>query len=317
MLKPYLAAVLILGSSSLAAAPDFVSSPSKAYDGFLAINPPRADVPVGALWIDGYGPTGEAAAADNIETVRSLNTLALDRNLQISLSASILNLLGVDPRFRDHYTARFSDLSIVRVKQVDRLSGPTGAPRIVEAIKAGSISVTTDGEAGLNARSSSWDVRKVEGNATSGRTRSSTIEGRDLFIAVRLGTLIEITSKAKTVDLAPQGSSFVGTLDGQTLIVHPSPCVESIKDACPPGAASFGRAGSSEPESLQKIGTDQAIELMLPIPRSDGEGGLFDRVRIQGNQRCLERQRGCGESVVVRYAGWRMVLLEKVNARDW
>jgi hypothetical protein len=48
------------------AAPDFAPNPKQAYQGFVAINPPRADVPVGALWINNYGPTGDAAGSDPV-----------------------------------------------------------------------------------------------------------------------------------------------------------------------------------------------------------------------------------------------------------
>src|SRR4051812_48418383 len=121
---------------SASAASDFAPNPRQAFDGFVGINPPRADVPVGALWINGFGPTGEGTAADNLETVKSLNVLSIDKNLQLELTFGLLNLLGIDPKARDHYTARFTDLSVVRVKDLTRLAGVKGEPRIVEALKA-------------------------------------------------------------------------------------------------------------------------------------------------------------------------------------
>ena len=124
--------------------PDFIPNPHQTFEGFVSINAPRPDVPVGALWIQGYGPTGEAASPDNVETVRSLNGVTIDKNLQLSASAGLLSLFGIDPRLRDHFTAHFTDLTLVRVKDPSKLSGPAGEPRILEALKAGGITISSD-----------------------------------------------------------------------------------------------------------------------------------------------------------------------------
>lgn len=84
------APTILLGSAA-GAAPEFAPNPRQSFEGFAAVNPPRAEVPVGALWINGYGPTGGGASKDNLETVRSLNSLTMDKNLQISLNVSLLD----------------------------------------------------------------------------------------------------------------------------------------------------------------------------------------------------------------------------------
>lgn len=83
-----------------------------------ALKPPRAEVPVGAIWVSSVGPAGEGADPENLETVRSVNGLAKDQSLQLSLSLGLTGLLGIDPKLRDHYSARFSDLEIVRIKDL-------------------------------------------------------------------------------------------------------------------------------------------------------------------------------------------------------
>src|SRR4051795_8259319 len=88
----------VVGSVQGAAAPEFAPNPKQAYQGFIGINPPRADVPVGALWINGYGPSGEGAGSDNLGTVKSLSALSIDKNLQLQLSVGLLDLLGIDPK---------------------------------------------------------------------------------------------------------------------------------------------------------------------------------------------------------------------------
>lgn len=182
MIRSALAALLITMAAPVASA-DFVPGPKQAFPGFVSISSPRPDVPIGALWIEGFGPTGEGASTDNLETIRSLNGLTIDRNLQVSLIIGLFDLIGIEPRLRDHFTARFTDLTIVRVKDMERLKGPPGEPRIIEALKAGSIVVSSDGEAGLNVRGG-FEVTRVDGSTTNSRTRAYSIEGRDMFIAI-------------------------------------------------------------------------------------------------------------------------------------
>jgi hypothetical protein len=96
-LFPLVCAAALLLPPSASAAPDFAPNPKQAFDSFVAINPPRVDVPVAALWTNGFGPTGDGARKDNLETVRSINGLSIDRNLHLSLNIGLLQLVGIDP----------------------------------------------------------------------------------------------------------------------------------------------------------------------------------------------------------------------------
>lgn len=302
------------------AAPDFVPKPSQAFEGFVAINAPRPEVPVGALWIDGYGPTGEAASADNLETVRSLNGMTIDRNLQLSLTAGLLDLIGIDPRIRNRFSARFSDLTNVRVKDVSKLSGARGEPRIVEAIKAASVTVSSDGEIGLNARTMGWQLREVRAETVNGRTRSSMIEGRDLFIAMRVATLTLVRSKERKLNLTYSGDDRVARLDDFRIVLRPGQCENAATCAEPPSASVIKI--SSHPQDKTALAIpfdgDGEVELVLPVPIADGRGGLFERMLI-------ERPPGCGRSaddrcdrfITVRYAGERLADLKSPSAKGW
>lgn len=166
-----IAAVALLLPTDIWASPNFAPNPRRAFDGFVAINPPRADVPVGALWINGYGPTGDGAAKENLETVRSISSLSIDKNLQLSLNLGILDLLGIDPEARDHYVARFSDISILRVKDLSKLTGVKGEPRIIEALKAGTVTVSSDTDVGLSGQTLGQQWR-VTGSSQNDRSRT-------------------------------------------------------------------------------------------------------------------------------------------------
>lgn len=176
---------MLTSSCAGSAVPEFVPSPRQAFEGFVALNPPRGNVPVGALWLNGHGAIGTGAAADNLETIQSVSGVTIDKELQIELSIGVLDMLGVNPKLRDSYTARFTNLSIVRVKDTARLPNPSDKPRIVEALKAGSLTVTSNLKLEMGADKSTA-VKGLRASAVGARARTYAIEGRDLFIAVKI-----------------------------------------------------------------------------------------------------------------------------------
>lgn len=309
--------VLALGamvfSPPLRAAPDFVPSPKLAFEGFTAINPPRAEVPVGALWVDGYGATGAKASDNNVETVRSLVGVNMEKELQLNLSAAILQLVGIDPRYRDRYTARFTDLSIVRVKDAEKLEGPVGELRILEALKAGSVIVSTDGELGLNAETVLWNPGNSVGNLASGRRRTNSIEGRDMIVAIKVGRLEQIKGKERKVRKLEEGEEIQLDLDGTLISLTRMSCEEDPAD-CTAVSALVGRSGNSpEAMSRKKLPEDGShIQLPLSVPVSDGEGGLFEAVELKRSPcevaTCLQPA-----TISVRLLGRRLKLVKPVG----
>jgi hypothetical protein len=316
-------AALILLASSASAAPDFVPKPSQAFEGFHAINAPRTDVPVGALWIEDFGPTGEPAAADNLETIRSLSGLSIDRNLQLNLSASVLSLIGVDPRLRDHYTARFTDLSIVRVKDTSRLSGPKGEPRIVEALKAGSAVVSTDGELSLNARTQyGWLITEVTGDGSAGRTRSKAIEGRDIFVAIRVAATQSSLGRPRTVRMRPgPGGASVGEFEDYFVMWKPENCPGGgnggIRPCSSGGVSVVRNEADMAAATYTPIDGGRETSIALPVPVSDGHGGLFDHLQVGVTEDCHATRQKCGRELIVRFAGQRRTDARSINARGW
>ena len=307
-MRPLLALSAAIGLSTSAcagASPSFAPSARQAFEGFVGINPPRAEVPVGALWIEGYGPTGEPAPADNVETVRSLNGLTIDKNLQLSLSFALFDLLGIEPKARGHYAARFADLSIVKVKELARLSGPKGEPRIIEALKAGTVTVSSDSEFGLNGQKLGFQNR-VDGSGTTGRTASYAIEARDMFIAIRVASYEIIESKER--ELKAPGDSPVAALDGYAIALSREHCA-APSAGCRP-KVTVGKPGTGL-ESLPPVtfGTDDSALLTLPVPIADGQGGLYTALRLRWVAPCAERARaGCRKKarLYARYAGTRL-----------
>lgn len=306
----------LLLSMQLHAAPDFAPNPRQAFDGFVAINPPRVDVPVGALWIDGFGPTGSGAAQENLETIRSLNGLTIDKNLQLSLSLGLFNLLGIDPKSRDHYTARFTDLSIVRVKDVSQLPGIKGEPRIVEALKAGSMTISSDSEIGVNGQSIAWQQSNVQGSGASDRGRTYSIEARDVFIAIHVATPELTQSKERLLDLREDGRS--ARIDDFLIVLGRDVCAA---EPCSPKLG-IAKINTQLAPSVDTVAMQQSGEtrLSLPIPISDGQGGLYSTLAVKWIAPCaVMRGDNCGRAgrLAVHYEGVRLQDSKKLDAKSW
>lgn len=163
----------------------FVPTARQTFSGFIALDPPREFVPVGAEWIAGQGSSGAGARPDQLEVVRSLSSVVIDRKLQGEASMSLFKLLGLAPKGKRETTARFTDLTIVRLKDPGP-SLPDGRRRILEALKARSFVISSSADQGL-AVSGIAPTPLLKVDASASRARSDAIEGKDLFIAVRLG----------------------------------------------------------------------------------------------------------------------------------
>lgn len=319
-----LCACSLLVPSRLGAGPAFVPSPRQSFEGFVAINAPRPEVPVGALWIDGFGPTGEAASADNLESVRSLNGVTIDKGLQLQLTAGLFGLLGIEPRLRDRYTARFTDLTIVRVKDVTRLAGPKGEPRIIEAVKAASIIVSTDGELGLNGRTLGWQPSEVEASSTNARTRNYAIEGRDLFIAMRVATPTLVTGKERLLNVADTASGEArARIDDYLIAIRAARCpAPTEKYACPTsyGIAKLNSYPLAAPPEQIAANNHSETRLPLSVPVADERGGLFDALMVRWIAPCAVRKVAhCRNDprLVARFVGTRLEDLKSPKAKSW
>ncbi len=318
---------LLLTSALLAApaeaAPSFVPSPRQAFEGFVAINAPRPDVPVGALWIDGYGPTGEAATPDNLETVRSLTGVTIDRGLQLSLTIGLFNMLGIEPRLRDHYTARFTDLTIVRVKDIARLTGPKGEPRIFEALKAGSVIVSTDGEMGLNGRTLGWQLRNFEATTANGRTRNYAIEGRDMFVAVRVVTPKLVAGKERELDIAQAANKASARIGDYLVVMDGGNCSPAADRQCIPASAGVIKLNSyaiSAPAEQMALDSNATARIGLPVPVADEMGGLFDALIVRWIAPCAIRNKPqCGKRprLFAHFEGTRLEDLRSPHGKGW
>ena len=261
--------------------------------------------------------------ADNIETVRSLNGLTVDKTLQLSLSAGLFSFLGIDPHLRSHFTAHFTDLTVVRVKDIALLAGPAGEPHIVEALKAGGITVTSDSDAGLAARTLGFDQSKLSGQMANDRSRSFSIDGRDLFVAIRVATREPIEGPEHEFKLEATGPSSGNIrISEYELAIANIGCVKQGISGCTgPTAVSLAKATSPSvaPTSVLFDATGSA-DLSLPMPLSDGGSGLYTKLAVRLIPSCRRaKASGCArqDRAIVRYLGERVQALSNPEARAW
>lgn len=333
-LMPVTAAERALGAEQR-----FVPQPATAFEDFTALREPRAELPVGALWVQGHGPYGSGAAADNLETVRSLSGFTVNRNLQLSLTLGLFNLLGLDPSLRNQVSARFSDLSIVRVKDPTRLEGPTGAPRIYEALKAGTITLSTERNLGLNVTSNQLTgLGSLLGRGPVGSARTYALEGRDMFIAYRVVTPTHARRHVQELRLG-RDAVVEARSAGHRVRVDATAlktCLERSRDAGAAGGCSEaspvvityslrGVNGQQAPEAVirWKLG-DPVIRIPLSIPTVIAGRLVEDLVidlRIQTTERRLSADTGYRladvSEAIVALEGNQSVTLQNLQSRSW
>lgn len=336
----------LLISQANAGVPDFVPSPSGMYEDFTSLEEPRAEVPVGALWIQGFGPHGAGASPDNLETIRGLSGLTLSRNLQLSLTLGLANFLRIDPGLRNQISARFSDLSIVRVKDVSKLTGPAGEPRIYEALRAATITVTTDSNMGLDVGGNiAASGLPVVSRGNAGRTRSFTIDAREMFIAFRVVTpqVVRTRPKEARINRAAATSLVLDTYQVHIDASALNTCVETASTAdqleiCK-REKDIGLAVSRPSSGDASVGTTQIgsynmvrdaerpVAITLAVPLSDGRSGLFTtiivRVAVEIDE-APNRREGQGpyslsarSRATAAFQGTRLETLGEPRSRGW
>jgi hypothetical protein len=300
MIARILVAGLMAGTAPALAMPHFVPKPSEVYGGYVALEMPRTAVPVGALWVQDYGPSGEGAAADNLVTERSLSQVTISSELQLGLTTGILNFFGLDPSYRNRLSARFGDLSIVRVKEMSKLSGPDSELRIYEAVRAGTITITTDNDVGLKLETRALGQNlPVVGRSENGSRRNFSIDGRDMFIAFRVARQEEVRGKAEEVKLKKNNGGWAGAIDGREFVIQTASCSGVIVAAQPsavPAAKAQAPVGIDLPDMMDPTAprpTPKPAEAspqtnpepnpstyLLRVPVADGKGGLFEKAAV-------------------------------------
>jgi hypothetical protein len=158
------------------------------FSNFVAMKLPQREVPVGAKWLPGIGPTGPGADTDNLVTSQSVTNDVITSTLKRQLAFSVGTFLGLDANRSQTLDATFANLSVVRVSDLTKIRTVRAGDQLLYlAIKAGKISIKTDtgSAASLKAGAERKDV-PVTLTASGGNTSVITLDGSDLFIAYQV-----------------------------------------------------------------------------------------------------------------------------------
>jgi hypothetical protein len=233
----------------------------------------------------------------------------------------LFDLFGIEPRLRHHYSARFTDLSIIRVKDISRLAGPHGEPRIIEAMKAASIQISSDGEVGLNGRTG-WLLQDYEGTTNNASGKRYNIEGRDLFIAIRIATQELVASDPQQLRLEQDGDDRTGRIDDFEIRVRQEGCPGSADCSAPVSVAVTKLSTHPSEPATEFVSVDPAggAKLQLPVPIADHEGGLYTHLTVHWLPSCrVRKERGCGSTpkLFAGYEGERVKDLSRPDMARW
>ena len=155
--------------------------------GYRIMDAPTSEVPVGALWRQGYGPVGPGVAAPDIVTRRSFSSLTLSRAARRGLEIRMAEYLGLQPQSSAKLSATISEITISSVRDPAKLGYGPGDAYVSDAMKASKIAITTEdaSEADLVAGLVSRGLR-VSAQGSAHGQESLTVEGVDLFFAYRI-----------------------------------------------------------------------------------------------------------------------------------
>ena len=263
--------ILLLGACT--ARPAFIPAPQRVFAHFQALPRPARNLAVGALWIDGHGAFGPGAGADNLETQQGISGVTTDNGLAASLSLGFLQYLDLDPSLQSKVMVRLNDVTLVQVKDMAKLDGPKEQPRVYEALRVGSATITANNEVGvaIEARASERGL-PVFAHGSSGRQSTFSIEAKDVYLAVHVAMSRAVSSRPITLRVEAQPQS--ARLNGLTVLASgdaTSPCEHATLSAT---------KGAGVALVSTQVDLRVSAELMLATPVGD-KGKLFDRLSIE------------------------------------
>lgn len=274
-------AALCLLVSACTSRPAFIPPPQRIFADFQALRRPASNIAVGALWVEGHGTYGPGATPDNLETLAGISGVVIDNQLQATLSLGLLQYLDLDPSLQSKLSVRLNELTLVRVKDMATLEGPSEQARIYEALRVGNATITTTSELGvaIEARIAEQDLPLL-GRGSSGKRSSFTIELKDVYLAVHVATLLSVRSKPLRLLLksAPQRLKLHGlAVQAQT----------PEGEGCHKATVSVSNGGGTILEPTE-FDPQKPAAMSLAAPVAVGKA-LFDHISIEPETRWPKR----------------------------
>ena len=138
-----------------------------------------------------------------------------------------------------------------------------------------------------------------------------------MYIAVHVATAEATRSKEQELRLSADGRT--ARLDDYLIVIAHAPDCK-VPGACEPlfGVTKLNTQ-TAAPTQSSATGADATVRLSLPVPKSDGEGGLYDALVLRWLAPCSEhRTDGCRkeQGIFAHYEGSRTADLRSAIAKD-
>lgn len=221
--KSGIALAFLLSSAALHAEKDPLAQ-------FTAISFPKKSLPIGAVWFQGTGPTGQAAEESNIEKVGGVSSSSISAEQKKGMTLALAKYLGLSGGSAKNLKAEYTELESYRVRDLFATGFSSGKSILREGIKAKAVTLITDASTALALKSNA-EAKGISANieAGSGKKSSVSLAGSDLFVAIGVVTFETHQGKVSQapIDNTIRHRTLIGPY--QVWFSSSGPCASSDK----------------------------------------------------------------------------------------
>jgi hypothetical protein len=181
------------------------------FDKYNIMVTPKADVPVGARWIPGVGPSG-VGANDNVSISAGSAASTINSTTKKQMSLSVAQFFGFSGNSSQSIKVNLESLEIHRVIDLTKLEIKPGEQVLYEAIKAKKIIIKADDANAAQVKANAT-ARGIPINADASVSGDSaiTLDGSNLFLAyqvvqLKLGKLSTVRKSHEGEELTISGT---------------------------------------------------------------------------------------------------------------
>ncbi|WP_299528972.1 hypothetical protein [Ulvibacterium sp.] len=184
-----------------------VSDPFKDY---TVLSIPRENLPLGANWIQGIGPSESGKGNIDLTNKKSLSTFNLSQEFKNKLGLALFSFIGIDEQYQRKVNLEIQKMSIVRPSSITDLGLIPGKSFLFEGIIIEDFSMKYDKGLGIDLEAkieTKLDNIDVEGNF--GNTKNISVKGENVFLAYRVLKVLDVKNEKKeTVKSSTKDNSF-------------------------------------------------------------------------------------------------------------
>lgn len=200
--------------------------------GYQIMDNPRSSVPLGAIWINNFGPNGNGIDATDIEQIRGIESYTYTSQINADMTAKLANMLGISGNIAKRVSLTLQGIEIYRVKDIFLSTAVAGENILYEAVKVQKITAesTSGGIAEISSQLQSKGIPFVIDIGGSGGQRAS-IDGSNLFIAFKVISFVQLDYGRNNVLIDGWATDFFMSTHGYQIktdasSIHECACVQ-------------------------------------------------------------------------------------------